>query len=232
MRRRFLWITLAILAAIMVYLVVQRNGSLASVETVDFTSLTIRVLSVVFVVAIGITFFRERLTQALEAAVVWVVIALLLLLAYTYRFELQDVADRVLTELVPGHASSHGRVVEVARGRGGNFSVVTQINGARISMVLDTGASSVVLTHEAAKAAGLPLEVLAYTVNVDTANGRAHAAPITLDQLTIGGMTERAVPALIAQPGQLKSNLLGMTFLNRLESWEVRGDRLIMRSYP
>jgi aspartyl protease family protein len=37
---------------------------------------------------------------------------------------------------------------------------------------------------------------------------------------------------LITQPGQLRSNLLGMTFLNRLESWEVRGDRLIMRSYP
>jgi len=26
--------------------------------------------------------------------------------------------------------------------------------------------------------------------------------------------------------------LLGMTFLNRLESWEVRGDRLRMRGTP
>jgi aspartyl protease family protein len=223
---------LAILAAVMVFLVAQRDGSLASVETVDFSSLTVRVVGLVFVIALGITFFRERLSQAIEAAMVWAVIALLLLLGYTYRFELQDVTERVLTELVPGHASTHGRVVEIARGRGGNFSVVTTINGARINMVLDTGATSVVLTHEAAKAAGLPLEVLAYTVSVDTANGRAHAAPITLDQLTIGGIAERAVPALIAQPGQLRSNLLGMTFLNRLESWEVRGDRLIMRSYP
>ncbi len=71
-------------------------------------------------------------------------------------------------------------------------------------MVLDTGASAVVLTQEAAKAAGLPLEVLAYNVNVDTANGRTRAAAVTLDRLAVGDIVERSVPALIAQPGQLR----------------------------
>jgi aspartyl protease family protein len=90
----------------------------------------------------------------------------------------------------------------------------------------------VVLTQEAAKAAGLPIEVLNYTVNIDTANGRTRAASVTLDRIAIGGLTERSVPALVAQPGQLKNSLLGMTFLNRLQSWEVRGDRLRMRGTP
>jgi aspartyl protease family protein len=98
-------------------------------------------------------------------------------------------------------------------------------------MVLDTGASAVVLTQEAAKAAGLPLDMLAYNVSVDTANGRARAAAVTLDRLAVGDIVERAVPALIAQPGQLRTNLLGMSFLNRLESWEVRGDKLILRGH-
>ncbi|MGC1094084.1 MAG: TIGR02281 family clan AA aspartic protease, partial [Pseudolabrys sp.] len=40
------------------------------------------------------------------------------------------------------------------------------------------------------------------------------------------------VPALVAQPGQLKNNLLGMSFLNRLQSWEVRGDRLRLHGLP
>src|SRR5262249_56216935 len=84
----------------------------------------------------------------------------------------------------------------------------------------------------AGKGGGLPLEVLNYSVNVETANGRARAAPVTLDRLSIGGISERSVPALIAQPGQLRTSLLGMTFLNRLESWEVRGDKLMMRGYP
>jgi len=99
-------------------------------------------------------------------------------------------------------------------------------------MVLDTGASSVVLTQEAAKAAGLPLEVLNYTVKIDTANGRTHAAPVTLDSIAIGGVLERAVPALIARPGHLRTSLLGMSFLNRLERWEVRDDKLVLRGYP
>jgi len=176
--------------------------------------------------------FRERLSQALEAMLFWAVVGLLLVVGYTYRFELRDASDRVMAELVPGHVASHGRNVEVVRGRGGDFALAAQINGARVPMVLDTGASSVVLTQEAAKAAGLPIEVLDYSVNVDTANGRTRAAPITLDRLAVGGLTERAVPALVVQRGQLKNNLLGMSFLNRLESWEVRGDRLRMRGNP
>ena len=87
------------------------------------------------------------------------------------------------------------------------------------------------LTQEAAKAAGLPIEVLNYTVNVDTANGRTRAAAVTLDRVAVGGLTERCTGACGAA-GQLKNNLLGMSFLNRLQSSEVRGDRLRMRGTP
>ena len=74
--------------------------------------------------------------------------------------------------------------------------------------------------------------MLSYTVNIETANGRARAAPVTLDRVAVGGIVEKSVPALIAQPGQLRTSLLGMSFINRLESWEVRGDQLIMRGNP
>jgi aspartyl protease family protein len=69
-------------------------------------------------------------------------------------------------------------------------------------------------------------------VNIATANGYAKAAEVTLDRVAVGSIVERSVPALIAQPGQLKTSLLGMSFLNRLQSWEVRGDRLVLRGYP
>jgi aspartyl protease family protein len=127
---------------------------------------------------------------------------------------------------------SRGRTVAVARTNAGDFAITAEINGARVAMVLDTGASSVVLTRDDAKAAGLPLEVLQYTVNIDTANGRTRAAPVTLDRIAIGSLAERSVDALVAQPGQLKTSLLGMSFLNRLRSWEVSGDRLLLRGYP
>jgi aspartyl protease family protein len=198
----------------------------------DIGSLTLKLALVIFAVGLAFTLFRERLSQVLEPMAFWAVLGLLLVIGYSYRFELRDVGDRVIAELVPGHVAGHGRRVEVVRGHGDDFSVGAHINGARVPMVLDTGASSVVLTQQAAKAAGLPLEVLEYNVNLDTANGRTRAAPVTLDRLAVGGLIERSVPALVVQPGQLKNNLLGMTFLNRLESWEVRGDTLRMRGNP
>jgi aspartyl protease family protein len=228
---RLLWILLVFLAAIMVILVARSDGGIAGLNKLDLASLTVKIVLVVVIGAFALTLFRERFATALQSALIWAVIALMLAIGYTYRFELHEVSDRVLAQLVPGHVATRGRTVEVVRS-GGSFSIAAQVNGARVPMALDTGASSVVLTQEAAKAAGLPLEVLAYTVNVDTANGRARAAPVTLDRLAVGGIVERSVPALIAQPGQLHTSLLGMSFLNRLESWEVRGDQLLMRSYP
>jgi aspartyl protease family protein len=231
--RRLLLLLLAILTGALVVLVVQQNdAALAELARFDASSLATKIVALLLLGLAVAALFRQRFTHAFESVLIWAVIALLLALGYTYRFELRDVADRVLAEFIPGRAATRGHTVEIARGGGGSFSVTTQVNGARVAMVLDTGASAVVLTQEAAKAAGLPLEVLNYSVNVDTANGRARAAPVTLDRVSIGGITERSVPALIAQPGQLRTNLLGMSFLNRLESWEVRGDKLMMRSYP
>ena len=231
--RRLLWILLAILTIVLLVLVLQQNeAALEELSRFDTSSLETKIMALALVALIALTLFRQRFSHALESVLIWVMVAALLALGYTYRFELREISERVLAELIPGRAATRGRTVEIARASGGGFSVPAQVNGAHIPMVLDTGASAVVLTHEAAKAAGLPLEVLNYSVNVETANGRARAAPVTLDRLSIGGISERSVPALIAQPGQLRTSLLGMTFLNRLESWEVRGDKLLMRGYP
>jgi aspartyl protease family protein len=235
--RRLLWILLIGLALSLVVLIARHDAGTigipsSNMSTEDFGALAYNLALIVFLGGTVLVLFRERFSQALEAALFWTAVGLVLALAYTYRMELRDVGDRVLAEFVPGRAASRGiRTVEIVRGRTGDFQVAAQVNGARANMVLDTGASAVVLTQEAAKAAGLPLEVLAYNVNVDTANGRTRAAAVTLDRLAVGNIVERSVPALIAQPGQLRTNLLGMSFLNRLESWEVRGDKLIMRGY-
>jgi aspartyl protease family protein len=233
MGNRLLWVLLIGLLLTLILLVVRHEGgTIGDFTTHEFSSLAINIALAVFIGGMVFALFRERISKAFEAALLWVVVALILVVGYAYRADLREIGDRVLAELMPGRASSRGNTVEIARSRAGDFSVTTQVNGARVPMVLDSGASSVVLTQEAAKAAGLPLEVLAYTVNVETANGRARAAPVTLDRLAVGNIVERSVPALIAQPGQLRTNLLGMSFLNRLESWEVRGDKLLMRSYP
>ncbi len=231
-QRLFLLLLVASVIALFVFLAGHNVMPARPLSGRDFSSLAYKIALLVFVVGTVLTLFRERFAQAITAALLWVVVALVLLVGYSYRFELHEVADRVVGELVPGHVISHGRTVAVARTIAGDFAISAQVNGARIAMVLDTGATSIVLTRDDAKAAGLPLEVLDYTVEIDTANGRTRAAPVTLDRVAIGSLVERSVEALVAQPGQLKTSLLGMSFLNRLQSWQVSGDRLLLRGYP
>ncbi len=232
MSRLLPWVVLALALVLLVTLARHTDGLSGALSSGEMASLLYKIGLVVLAGGAILAMFRQNFTQALTQAMVWVVIALVLVLVYTYRFELYDVGDRVMVELMPGHAMTRGRTVELARAGSGDFRVGTEVNGVRIAMVLDTGASSVVLTHDDAKAAGLPTEFIKYAVNVDTANGHTLAAPVRLDRLAVGGIVEHQVPALIAQPGQLRTSLLGMSFLNRLQSWEVRGGRLLMRGNP
>ena len=140
-------------------------------------------------------------------------------------------AKSTVSDLLRPRAASI-RAVQISRAQGGEFALQAKINGVSTPMVIDTGATSVVLTYETAKAAGLPLEVLEYDVDLETASGHTKAARLTLDRLAIGKLVERSVPALVVPHGQMKTNLLGMTFLDRLESWEVRADRLMLHGYP
>ncbi|HKU09116.1 MAG TPA: TIGR02281 family clan AA aspartic protease [Bradyrhizobium sp.] len=122
--------------------------------------------------------------------------------------------------------------VQIARGQGGEFALKAKINGVTAPMVIDTGATSVVLTWETAKAIGVPVEMLEYNVDLETAGGHAKAARLTLDRLSVGKLTEKSVPALVVPRGHMRTNLLGMSFLDRLESWGVRSDKLSLHGYP
>lgn len=141
-------------------------------------------------------------------------------------------ASGVVSSMLRKASARPVRAVQIPRAQSGEFTLHARINGVNAPMVIDTGATSVVLTYETAKAAGLPLELLEYDVDVETAGGHTRAARLTLDRLAIGKLVERSVPALVVPRGQMKINLLGMSFLNRLESWEVRADKLMLRGYP
>jgi aspartyl protease family protein len=213
----------------LVIVAVRNGGAVAGLDDHQQISLLYRLGLLILVGSALARMFRGRYAEAAKMTLIWVGIVLALAVGYTYRYDLKDVANRVTAELVPGHAAARGRVVELARTGGGDFHISTLVNGVRVPMVLDTGASTVMLTREAAVAAGLPAEMIKYNVNIDTANGRTYAAAATLDRVAVGGIVERNVPALIAQPGTLKTSLLGMSFLSRLQGWEVRGDKVVMR---
>lgn len=168
--------------------------------------------------------------RVLRDLVLWILIFLVPVTGWAYREEVGSVANRIYAVLVPGAAVSTGtREVTIARAGAHGFQVEGRINGASARFIFDTGASVVVLTPETARAAGIDVASLSYSATVSTANGRTNAAPVVLDRLAIGDITETRVEALVARPGALFENLLGMSFLSRLDSYQVTGQRLILR---
>ena len=228
---RLLWLLLIGLFAGGVILAVNHEqGEVAGIDINKFGALVGQLSIAVFVGAAAWSIFRGRIAESLMAAAFWLVLAALLALGYTYREPLSQVGRKVLAEVAPGYAVNLAQtgtsVVEVTRGAGGDFAVRTGVNGTGVNMLVDT---SVVLTHEAAQAVGLPVDFLKYDVPVDTAAGRTRAAAVVLDTISIGGIVERHVPALVSPAGALRTSLLGMSFLSRLDGFEFRGDKLVMR---
>jgi aspartyl protease family protein len=211
-----------------------QQGTIAGLELDQFSRLAYLLAVLVLVTGFGYFFYKSRIGEMIRAVLFWAMIALVLALGYSYRFEIETMSERVLSELLVSRpvtiSTGPGATVQVARARGGDFMAQAQINDATVSMLIDTGASSVVLTQEAAKAANLPLDLLKYDVAIETASGRTHAAAVVIDRIAVGGILERRVPALVSAPGELKTSLLGMTFLNRLQSFEISGGRLQMRA--
>jgi aspartyl protease family protein len=122
-----------------------------------------------------------------------------------------------------------GGVVEVQADGTGHFELRTTVNSSQITMVLDTGASLVVLSHADAAAVGLRVSAADFTRRMETANGVVDAAPVQIKEIRIGGITVRDVSAVVLPPGRLAKSLLGMTFLNRLRGFGIVQGRLTLR---
>jgi aspartyl protease family protein len=229
------WLALFILALAAMLLVSNESGMIAGLDSNTFGYVALLITLAVFVGGGVLGTYRGRAGAMLRDAVTWFALGLGLVTIYAYREDLVPIAARVVGELMPGSAmtveQSSGGLTEVRirRRLDGHFTAKVRVNGKPVSMIVDTGATSIVLTPEDAEKAGIDTKALTYRVPVLTANGRAMAARIHLEKVAIGPLDRKDVEALIAQPGALTQSLLGMSFLSRLRSYEFSGDFLTLR---
>jgi aspartyl protease family protein len=120
-------------------------------------------------------------------------------------------------------AAVSNTIVYTANERG-HVVLDAAVNGAPVRMLVDTGASLVTLTPADARAAGINPANLAYSGHVQTANGTARMAPVTLREIRIGQLSIYDVPAAVLE--HLDLSLLGMSFLGRLQGYEMREGKL------
>ena len=95
--------------------------------------------------------------------------------------------------------------------------------------LVDTGATTTALTLDDARRAGIDVDSLGFNRPVQTANGMAYYAAATLSSLTIGPYSMRSVPVAIMPAGAMDTSLLGMSTIDRFSSWQVEGDRMVLR---
>lgn len=173
---------------------------------------------------------NRNIPKTLGSAAIWVGIFGIVLVGYAFRDDLSGVAARVVGELVPSNAvvDREAGTATFQQGRSGHFEVVAEINGARLPMLFDTGATAVVLTDADARAAGIDMSRLTYSIPVSTANGTGWAAGVQLDGITVGGIERRGVRAFVAEAGALDVSLLGMSYLETLSSYAVSSNALIL----
>jgi aspartyl protease family protein len=145
------------------------------------------------------------------------------------RFPLPETAAKVTETGAPaapaGETGWHR--VEIAAGPDGHFVLDAAVEGVPVTFLVDSGATAVVLSSDAARRLGLVGGRLRFTHKVTTANGVVRAAPVRLRELRIGQLALRDVEAAVLET-PLQTSLLGMSFLRRLDRWEVRDGRLAL----
>jgi aspartyl protease family protein len=119
------------------------------------------------------------------------------------------------------------KVTLVADSRG-HFGVEPTINGTRVRMMVDTGATTVTLTEKDARAVGINPPSRDFSMKMSTPNGVVLVAPALLPEIAIGDIVVRDVRAVVVPEDKLQVSLLGMSFLSRLSHFEVTGDRLVL----
>ena len=117
---------------------------------------------------------------------------------------------------------------EALKGPDGQYWAEGQVDGTRLRLLVDTGASQVALTQTDAQRLGFDPQALTYDVPVHTASGESRAAHVRLASLAVGGARVDNVDAMVVQQG-LNVSLLGMSYLGRLSRFEATPQALILR---
>jgi aspartyl protease family protein len=190
----------------------------------------IQAIAIIAFLSAGLIFARRiNVRETVRNIAIWLAIAAVLIVGVSFRDELESVALRVRSELVPGYALESGEhEMVLTESDGGNFYIFGEANGVRVRFLIDTGASDTVLTPSDAANLGIDVRALDYSRVYGTANGLGRGAPYTLESLSVGPISISPMPVSVNE-AEMGSSLLGMTFLRRLRSFEIQGRRLILR---
>jgi aspartyl protease family protein len=185
-----------------------------------------------FLVLVAAGMFRAGAAvrpQHLRHFALWALIAAALALGYAYRAELAGVPQHLALAFSDGSPVVTGdHELVVPQDEAGGFVVMGKVNGRPVRFLVDTGASDTVLSPEDARRVGVDPARLQFSEPAETANGRGYSAPYEAELLEVGPIAFAPFRLSVNQ-AEMSTSLLGLSFLGRLESFQVKDHRLILR---
>ncbi|MCF2872647.1 TIGR02281 family clan AA aspartic protease [Octadecabacter sp. G9-8] len=180
-----------------------------------------QIIALGFLILLGFSLLGSILHNgALRNALIWGLI-------FIGMFGVANNWDDISRDFTQQQTTFTDATIEVPKGRDNHFRMTLRINNVPVDFLVDTGASQVVLTQDDAARIGLDPDRLAYIGTAFTANGEVATAPVRLDKVQLGDITDTRIRASV-NSGQMESSLLGMSYLSRFESIEIRQDLLIL----
>jgi aspartyl protease family protein len=116
--------------------------------------------------------------------------------------------------------------VELDRNDDGHFYADVQINGSRIHMLVDTGASAIALSRDDARSVGIATSIGMNDVVGEGADGDVHGEFVKIDRMELGPKTVEGLDAVVLNEGE--QSLLGQSFLAKFDSVEIHGDKMVL----
>lgn len=188
---------------------------------VDFGRVIYLVLMLVVVVSWVFVQNRKTLGKTVQQLAVWAFIFLGVIAGYGLWDDIRNTVNPQQSMV-----SNTGQV-EVPRSNDGHYYLTLNVNSAPVTFLVDTGATAIVLNAKDARKAGIDPDGLAYLGRANTANGEVRTASVRLDEISLGEITDKNVRAWVNQ-GDLEQSLLGMTYLQRWSSIEIKNRSLLL----
>ena len=173
---------------------------------------------------------RIPLGQTMKMAAAWVGIFAVGLIIIGQRERLRPLWDGAVRTLTGDDQQVVGDTVRIAASPDGHYYASVTINGTARRMLIDSGATTTALSTETAKAAGVDVDTTGFGEMVETANGTIIANRARIRELRVGGIVANDLAATVS-PELGDTDLLGMNFLEQLDSWRVEGRTLVLQPH-
>lgn len=170
---------------------------------------------------------RLSLGEVAKAALAWIAIFAALFAIFSFRFEFIGIWERVKAD-ISGTAgqSISGETIELRRQDDGHYWLLVDINDKPVRFMVDSGATMTAINATTAKEVGV--EADGYPIILSTANGRVAAKRANVKSLAVGPHKIENHAVVVSESfGDV--NLLGMNFLNSMQSWRVEGNVMVLQ---